>query len=112
MLFRLRRGSGQERMAASWSRRLGASVAIERFFWTDHAELRLGERGLTRSEVEGAIRKGHPIREPNRGNADWRVYGVRSDGRKFAAVYDNPIREDARAARVVSAWPLRGSNRH
>jgi hypothetical protein len=38
-------------------------VAIKRFVWTDHAELRLGERGLTRSEVEDAIREGHPMRE-------------------------------------------------
>ena len=86
-------------------------MAIERFVWTDHAELRLGERGLTRPEVEDAIREGHPIREPNRGDADWRVYGVRSDDRKFAAVYDSPIRGDVRTARVVSAWPLRGGSR-
>ena len=86
-------------------------MAINRFVWTDHAELRLGERGLTRSEVEEAVREGHPIREVNRGDADWRVYGVRFDGRKFAAIYDNPVQGDASAARVVSAWPLRGSGR-
>lgn len=86
-------------------------MEIERFVWTDHAELRLGERGLTRSEVEDAIREGHPVREPNRGDADWRVYGERSDGRRFAAIYDNPIQGDASVARIVSAWPLRGSNR-
>jgi len=84
-------------------------MAIERFVWTDHAELRLGERGLTRAEVEETVREGHPIREVNWGDADWRVYGVRSDGRKFAVVYDNPVRGDAGAVRVVSAWPLRGS---
>jgi hypothetical protein len=86
-------------------------MAIERFVWTDHAELRLGERGLTRSEVEETVREGHPIREVNRGDADWRVYGVRSDGRKFAVVYDNPVRGDAGAVCVVSAWPLRASDR-
>lgn len=86
-------------------------MTIERFVWTDHAELRLGERGLTRHEVEEAIREGHSIREVNRGDADWRVYGARSDGRKFAVVYDNPVRGDASAVRVVSAWPLRGNKR-
>jgi hypothetical protein len=82
-------------------------VEIERFIWTDHAELRLGQRGLTRFEVEEAVREGHEIREANRGDADWRVYGTRSDGRRFAVVYDNPARSDAGAACVVSAWPLR-----
>ncbi|MEX2448109.1 MAG: DUF4258 domain-containing protein [Solirubrobacterales bacterium] len=86
-------------------------MQIERFIWTDHAELRFGERGLTRSEVEEAVREGHPIREANQGDADWRVYGVRSDGRKFAVIYDNPVRGDADAACVVSVWLLRGSNR-
>lgn len=86
-------------------------MAIERFVWTDHAELRLGERGLTRFEVEEAVREGHPVREVNQGDSDWRVYGVRSDGRRFAVVYDNPVRADTDAARVVSAWPLRGDNR-
>lgn len=86
-------------------------MAIERFVWTDHAELRLGERGLTRSEVEEAVREAHPVREVNQGDADWRVYGARSDGRRFAVVYDNPVRADPGAARVVSAWPLRGNNR-
>lgn len=82
---------------------------IKRFIWTDHAELRLGQRGLSRFEVEGAVREGQEIREENRGDADWRVYGSRSDGRKFAVVYDNPARGDADAACVVSAWPLRDS---
>lgn len=86
-------------------------MAIKRFAWTDHAELRLDERSLTRSEVEETIREGHPIREVNRGDADWRVYGTRSDGRKFAVVYDNPVGRDTGTARVVSAWPLRGNSR-
>jgi len=86
-------------------------MAIKRFVWTGHAELRLGERGLTRSEVEDTVREGHPIREVNRGDANWRVYGMRSDGRRFTVVYDNPVGGDPGAARVVSAWPLRGDSR-
>ena len=86
-------------------------MGINRFVWTDHAELRLGQRGLTRFEVEEAVREGHEIREPNRGDADWRVEGVRADGVKFAVVYDNPVQGDGGAACVVSAWPLRGSRR-
>lgn len=82
-------------------------MAIERFVWTEHAELRLGERGLTRSEVEDAIRDGHPVRAVNRGDADWRVYGVRSDGPKFAVVYHNPVREDASVAHRQRVAPAR-----
>jgi hypothetical protein len=84
-------------------------VAIERFIWTEHAELRLGQRGLTRFDVEVAVREGHEGRELNRGNADWRVYGSRPDGRRFAVIYDNPARGDVATVCVVSAWPLRGS---
>jgi uncharacterized protein DUF4258 len=84
-------------------------VEIERFIWTEHAELRLVQRGLTMLEVEEAVRDGHEIREANQGDADWRIEGVRADGRKFAVIYDNPVRGDASAACVVSAWPLRGS---
>jgi hypothetical protein len=87
-------------------------LAIERFIWTDHAELRLGQRGLTTADVEEAVREGHEIREINQGDADWRVEGVRRDGRRFAVIYDNPVRGDANAACVVSAWPLRGGGRH
>jgi len=83
-------------------------MPIGRFIWTDHAELRLGQRGLTRFEVEEAVRDGHEIRERNRGDADWRIEGVRADGRRFVAIYDSPVRGDADTARVVSAWPLRG----
>lgn len=87
-------------------------MGIERFVWTEHAEMRLGERGLTHFEVEEAIREGHDLREPNQGDADWRVYSVRSDRRRFAVIYDNPSQGDARTARVVSVWPLReGDNR-
>lgn len=83
-------------------------MGIERFIWTVHAELRLGQRGLTRFEVEEAVRDGHQIRMKNQGDADWRVHGIRADGREFVVVYDSPVRGDFGAARVVSAWPLRG----
>jgi len=53
------------------------------------------------------IRQEHAVRALNRGEADWRVYGVRLDGRKFAVVYDHPVLGDPTAARVVSAWVLR-----
>lgn len=87
-------------------------MGIESFIWTHHAELRLGQRGLTPFEVEEAIRDGHATREANRGDADWRVHATRSDGRRFVVIYDNPVRGDASAACVVSAWPLRkGSQR-
>jgi hypothetical protein len=86
-------------------------MGVERFIWTDHAELRLGQRGLTRFEVEDAVREGHEVREPNHGDADWRVEGVRADGVKFAVIYDNPVRSDPHTASVVSAWPLRRSRR-
>jgi hypothetical protein len=82
-------------------------MAIERFHWTEHAEQRLGERNLARGEVEQAIRDGHGDRQINSGSADWRVHGSRSDGKSFAAIYDNPADGDAGAVRVVSAWPVR-----
>jgi hypothetical protein len=82
-------------------------VAIERFTWTKHAELRLGQRGLTRIDVEEAVREMHGGREVNRGDADWRIYGTLADGRKFAVIYDSPARGDAAAACIVSAWLLR-----
>jgi hypothetical protein len=87
-------------------------VGIERFIWTDHADLRLGQRGLARIEVEDVIREGHENRESNQGDAAWRLEGVRADGRKFVVIYDNPALGDEGAARVVSVWPLRGSGRN
>jgi hypothetical protein len=39
--------------------------------------------------------------------ADWRVHGIRSDGKRFAVVYDNPAKRNPTTARIVSAWPLR-----
>jgi hypothetical protein len=82
-------------------------MAIERFEWTHHAEVRLGERHLTREGVEQAIRDGHGARQINAGSADWRVHGVRSDGKTFAVVYDNPAKRNPTTARIVSTWPLR-----
>jgi hypothetical protein len=82
-------------------------MPIERFEWTYHAEVRLGERHLTREGVEQAIRDGHADRQVNVGSADWRVHGVRCDGKTFAVVYDNPAKRNPNAARIVSAWPLR-----
>jgi Domain of unknown function (DUF4258) len=82
-------------------------MAIERFQWTQHAEQRLGERNLTRGEVEQAIRDGHGGRQINTGSADWRVHGRRSDGKSFEVVYDNPADGDAGAARIISEWPVR-----
>lgn len=87
-------------------------MCIERFVWTDHAELRLDQRSLLRFEIEEAVRRAHKIREQNRGDADWRIYGVRPDGRRFTVIYDSPVRGDASTARIVSAWPLRESERH
>ena len=82
-------------------------MEIERFIWTDHAELRLGDRGLSSLEVEEVVREGQQIREVNRGDADWRVHGTRSDGRRFAVIYDHPALGDPGLARIVSTWPLR-----
>jgi hypothetical protein len=82
-------------------------MAIERFQWTQHAEQRLGERHLTRGEVEQAIRDGHTGRQINAGSADWRVHGTRADGKSFAAIYNNPVDGDTGSARIVSAWPVR-----
>jgi hypothetical protein len=87
-------------------------MAIGRFIWTRHAERRLRERRLTRAEVELAIRKGHSDRLPNRGDADWRVYGSRADGRSFVVIYDNPVKRDRTAVEIVSVWPLRRARRH
>ena len=83
-------------------------MSIERFQWTQHAEQRLGERHLTRGEVEQAIRDGHAERQINTGSADWRVRGTRSDGKSFVVIYDNPVEGDAGTARIVSEWPMRG----
>lgn len=80
---------------------------VKRIHWTSHALRRMAQRGLMREEVEGVIRQGHAARALNRGEADWRLYGVRSDGRRFAVVYDHPVLGDPTAARIVSVWVLR-----
>ncbi len=86
-------------------------VGIEHFVWTEHAELRLEDRGLTRFEVEDAVREGHEICEANQGDADWRVHGTRPDGQRFTVVYDHPVGDDGNTARIVSAWLPRGTGR-
>ncbi|MEX0971845.1 MAG: hypothetical protein WDZ46_01130 [Solirubrobacterales bacterium] len=62
---------------------------------------------MTRFEVEGVVGDAHRSREVNKGDADWRVYGIRSDGRRFAILYDHPALGSAQVARIVSIWPLR-----
>ncbi|MGH2854049.1 MAG: hypothetical protein ACRDLF_07635 [Solirubrobacteraceae bacterium] len=79
-------------------------MTIERFVWTIHAEERRTQRLLDRSELERAIRDGHTDREINRGDADWRIYGLLIDGRRFVAVYDHPHGADHTAVRIVSVW--------
>jgi hypothetical protein len=80
---------------------------VSRIYWTSHALQRVAQRGLVPEEVEGVIRQTHARRTLNRGEADWRLYGVGSDGRGFAVVYDHPVAGEPAAARIVSAWVLR-----
>jgi hypothetical protein len=49
-------------------------------------------------------------REANLGDADWRVTGVRSDGRGFVALFDWPVLGSLGTARIVTVWTL-GSGR-
>jgi hypothetical protein len=79
-------------------------MAIERFIWTHHAEGKCAKRLLDRSELERSIRDGHDDRQINRGDADWRVYGLLADGRHFVIAYDHPHRADHAAVRIVSVW--------
>jgi Domain of unknown function (DUF4258) len=79
-------------------------VAIESFEWTAHALLRLGQRHLTRSDVEQAIREAHDERRPNDGAADWLIAGTTTLGVSFEAIYDHPSHGDETTARIVSAW--------
>jgi len=81
-------------------------VSIHRFVWTDHALQRLDERGLTRFEVEEAIRCGHDGREPNEDGADWLISGKTQSGISIEAVYDHPHDGDERVGRIVSVWRL------
>jgi hypothetical protein len=80
---------------------------IQEIIWTSHALQRLQDRGLLAREVEDTLREGHRSREVNRGEADWRVYGARVDGKQFVVVYDHPALGSRAAARVVSVWVLR-----
>lgn len=81
-------------------------VEVERFTWTEHARMRIADRGLDATEVEQAIRSGHAEREVNDGRAEWLVSGVLSDGTAFEAIYDHPHGNDQTAVRIVSAWRL------
>jgi hypothetical protein len=78
-----------------------------RFVWTFHALERLSERGLTREDVEQAVRDEHPIREANSGEADWRV-----DTGRMAVLYDYPDKDDINTIRIVTAWPKRRRDQH
>ena len=73
-------------------------MPIEHFVWTDHAEIRLSERGLTHSDVEHAIRNGHDTRQVNDGPAEWRTHGKTPDGQSFVVIYDSPVHDDSDAA--------------
>lgn len=79
---------------------------IERFAWTEHARMRLAQRGLDALDVEQAIKKGHAEREVNDGRAQWLVSGELDDGTPFEAVYDHPHGDDDGAVRIVSVWRL------
>jgi hypothetical protein len=79
---------------------------VEQFAWTDHAEMRVRERGLIRVELEQMIEERHGERVINRGRAQWRIVGPTANGATVVVVYDHPHRDDDAAARIVSAWPL------
>lgn len=81
-------------------------MEIERFVWTEHAEMRLGQRRLDAPDVEQAIKDGHSDRAVNDGRAEWLVRGVTADGTAFEAIYDHPHQEDPAAVRIVSVWRL------
>ena len=77
---------------------------IERFVWTEHAEMRLRQRHLDAADVEQAIKDRHSEREVNDGRAEWLVSGETADGTPFEAIYDHPHQDDDGAVRIVSAW--------
>jgi hypothetical protein len=77
-------------------------MPIERFAWTEHAEERLDDRKLTKKLVEQAIREGHPMRQANKGEADWRLVCGR-----FVVIYDYSDGEDIDTVRIVSVWVRR-----
>jgi hypothetical protein len=67
------------------------------------------EPGAAQSEVQAAVRDAHSLREPNRGEADWRVHGLRANGRRFAVIYDHPVQGQRNTVRIVSVWTLRSA---
>jgi hypothetical protein len=81
-------------------------MAIERFIWTAHAQLRLGQRHLDRLEVEQAIREGHDAREVNDGRAQWLVRGTTPTDAAFEVIYDHPHGEDVETVRIVTVWRI------
>jgi hypothetical protein len=81
-------------------------MAIERFVWTEHAQMRLAGRHLEGAEIEQAIRELHAERQENDGRAQWLVGGVTADGTAFEAIYDHPHGNDDAAVRIVSVWRL------
>ena len=81
-------------------------MEIERFVWTEHAEMRLRQRHLDAAEVEQAIKVRHSEREANDGRAEWLVSGKTADGTIFEAIYDHPHGNDEAAVRIVSVWRL------
>lgn len=81
-------------------------MAIERFVWTEHAQMRLAERHLDGAEIERAISELHAERRENDGRAEWLVGGVIAGGTAFEAIYDHPHGEDEAAVRIISVWRL------
>lgn len=81
-------------------------MRIECFVWTEHAEMRLAERRLDRTDVERAIRECHDERQVNDGRAEWLVSGTTPEGTTFEAIYDHPHGDDDAAVRIVSVWRL------
>lgn len=81
-------------------------MEIERFVWTEHAEMRLRQRHLDAAEVEQAIKDRHSEREVNDGRAEWLVSGETADGTAFEAIYDHPHGDNEAAVRIVSVWRL------
>jgi predicted fused transcriptional regulator/phosphomethylpyrimidine kinase len=79
-------------------------VEIGRFVWTEHARMRLTQRGLDTADVEQAISSGHAERDVNDGRAEWVISGVLADGTPFEAIYDHPHGGDEVAVRIVSVW--------
>ena len=65
---------------------------------------RRARRLLDRSTLERSIRDEHDERQINRGDADWRIYGLLPDGRHFVVAYDHPHGLDRTAVRIVSVW--------